>query len=74
MSSLLIHLMMGLKVVAEGVETATQLEILRRFGCDEFQGFLFSGAVPSAEFEHVLMVDSQAQPTARKDGSVLATY
>jgi diguanylate cyclase (GGDEF)-like protein len=65
---------MGLKVVAEGVETATQLEILRRFGCDEFQGFLFSGAVPSAEFEHVLMVDSQAQPTARKDGSVLATY
>ena len=65
---------MGLKVVAEGVESATQLEILRRIRCDEFQGFLFSGAVPSAEFEHVLMVDAQGDTRVRKDGSVLATY
>jgi len=65
---------LGLKVIAEGVESALQLEILRRHRCDEFQGFLFSGAVPSAEFEHVLMVDAQAQPRVRKDGSVLATY
>jgi diguanylate cyclase (GGDEF)-like protein len=63
---------MGLKVVAEGVESATQLEILRRSRCDEFQGFLFSGAVPSAEFE--LMVDAEAKPRVRKDGSVLARY
>jgi diguanylate cyclase (GGDEF)-like protein len=63
---------MGLKVIAEGVETATQLEILRRFRCDEFQGFLFSKAVPSAEFEHLMMVDSQAQPTVRQAGNVLA--
>jgi diguanylate cyclase (GGDEF)-like protein len=65
---------LGLKVIAEGVESALQLEILRRHRCDEFQGFLFSGAVPSAEFEHVLMVDAQTQPRVRKDGSVLATY
>jgi EAL domain-containing protein (putative c-di-GMP-specific phosphodiesterase class I) len=63
-----------LKVVAEGVESELQLAILRRFRCDEFQGFLFSAAVPSAEFEHVLMVDAQALPTVRKDGSVLATH
>jgi diguanylate cyclase (GGDEF)-like protein len=63
---------MGLKVVAEGVETATQLEILRRSGCDEFQGFLFRGAVPAAEFEHLLMTTSEAAPTVRHDGSVLA--
>jgi diguanylate cyclase (GGDEF)-like protein len=65
---------LGLKVVAEGVESALQLEILRRFRCDEFQGFLFSGAVPSAEFEHVLMTDGQAYPRVRQDGSVLATF
>ena len=41
---------LGLKVTAEGVETATQLEILRGFGCDEYQGFYYSKAVPEAEF------------------------
>jgi diguanylate cyclase (GGDEF)-like protein len=40
-----------LKVVAEGVETAEQRQLLYLLGCDEMQGFLFSKAVPSAEFE-----------------------
>jgi EAL domain-containing protein (putative c-di-GMP-specific phosphodiesterase class I) len=31
-----------LKVVAEGVETETQLAVLRGMACDEYQGFLFS--------------------------------
>jgi diguanylate cyclase (GGDEF)-like protein len=43
-----------LKVVAEGVESATQLDILRRFQCDEFQGFLFSMAVPADAFASML--------------------
>ncbi len=37
---------LGLKVVAEGVETEQQASTLRRMGCDEYQGFLFSKAVP----------------------------
>ena len=40
-----------LSVVAEGVETAAQLESLRALGCDEYQGFLESPALPAADFE-----------------------
>lgn len=38
-------------VLVEGVETAEQLETLRRMGCDIFQGFYFSKPVPVEEFE-----------------------
>ena len=41
---------LGLRVVAEGVETRAQLELLRRHGCDEAQGFAFSPAVAAEEF------------------------
>ena len=33
---------LGLRVVAEGVETATQRDILRELNCDELQGFFFA--------------------------------
>jgi diguanylate cyclase (GGDEF)-like protein len=40
---------LGLKVVAEGVETEQQLALLARKGCDFYQGFLRSGAVASGD-------------------------
>jgi predicted signal transduction protein with EAL and GGDEF domain len=40
---------LGMRTTAEGVETAEQLEYLRREGCTEVQGFLFSRPRPSAE-------------------------
>ncbi|MES2156809.1 MAG: EAL domain-containing protein [Pseudomonadota bacterium] len=40
---------LGLKVVAEGVETQTQLDLLAREGCDYYQGFLRSAGVSSAD-------------------------
>lgn len=43
-----------LKVVAEGVETRAQLEALKSLGCDQYQGFHFSAAVPAAQFEQLL--------------------
>ena len=41
---------MGLKVVAEGVETEAQLGVMRTLKCDEMQGFLFSKALPAGDF------------------------
>ena len=43
-----------LHVVAEGVETRAQLDFLRMLGCHEAQGFLFSKALPPAEFAEFL--------------------
>ena len=40
---------LNLRVTAEGVETAAQLEFLKAAACDFVQGFLFSSAVPAAE-------------------------
>ncbi|HEY8466371.1 MAG TPA: EAL domain-containing protein [Solirubrobacterales bacterium] len=40
---------LGLEVVAEGVSTHAQLEILRALGCDRVQGFLLSQPVPATQ-------------------------
>jgi diguanylate cyclase (GGDEF)-like protein/PAS domain S-box-containing protein len=43
-----------MEVIAEGVETQAQLELLQRAGCISFQGYLFSKPVPLKEFETLL--------------------
>lgn len=45
---------LGIKVIAEGVESAAQLDLLREFGCDELQGYFFSRPVPVEEFTLML--------------------
>jgi EAL domain-containing protein (putative c-di-GMP-specific phosphodiesterase class I) len=45
---------LGLEVVAEGVETQEQYELLKSFGCQIFQGYYFSKPVPAAEFEKLV--------------------
>jgi EAL domain-containing protein (putative c-di-GMP-specific phosphodiesterase class I) len=41
---------LDLTTVAEGVETAEQLEILKIMGCDQIQGYFFSRPLPAEEF------------------------
>jgi diguanylate cyclase (GGDEF)-like protein len=43
-----------LQVVAEGVESAAQLEALHSFGSDQFQGFLRSKPLPAQDFQRLL--------------------
>lgn len=45
---------MGLKIVAEGVETIEQKDFLAEEGCDFLQGFLFSKPVPAEELAELL--------------------
>ena len=46
----------GLKCIAEGVETEDQLEIMRIYGCRYVLGYVFDKPMPVEEFEKRLMI------------------
>ena len=56
---------LGLRVVAEGVETALQRDLLVQLQCDELQGFLFARPMPAAQLAvWAQRADEQAPPQA----------
>jgi diguanylate cyclase (GGDEF)-like protein/PAS domain S-box-containing protein len=63
---------LGLRVVAQGVETEEQVALLRSLKCDEVQGYLWSPPVPAERCEAMLaegVLDASFPPRARKGGS-----
>jgi EAL domain-containing protein (putative c-di-GMP-specific phosphodiesterase class I) len=52
---------LGLKVVAEGVETRVQADLLARAHCDFTQGFLFSRPIPPEQLEAILKHGAQGR-------------
>ena len=58
---------LGLVTLAEGVETHEQLEGLRAEGCDQGQGFLFSGPVSGAEMADLLQIAYAGKPVTSVD-------
>ena len=47
---------LGFEVIAEGVETEAQKELLLSSGCRHFQGYLFAKPVPLEQFNSLLML------------------
>ncbi|MBR0565177.1 EAL domain-containing protein [Azoarcus sp. L1K30] len=55
---------LGMKVVAEGVETDAQRDFLHAHGCDQLQGYLFGRPITAADFELKLAARRSGLPTA----------
>jgi diguanylate cyclase (GGDEF)-like protein/PAS domain S-box-containing protein len=53
---------LGLDVIAEGVETTAQRDRLREFGCLRYQGYLFAAPLPPEEFEQFLLDHARCSP------------
>ncbi len=47
---------LNMPVITEGVETADQVDFLKKMGCDAFQGYYFSAPLPVAAFEQKYLV------------------
>ena len=60
---------LGLDVLAEGIESLDQLAFVRQLGCKRVQGFYFSGPVPADEFARLAAASMQA-PLAPLDPSI----
>ncbi|MGH8262236.1 MAG: EAL domain-containing protein, partial [Steroidobacteraceae bacterium] len=68
-----------LKVVAEGVESMEQLDFLKKLGCDQYQGYHYSPALPASQFEELIRARRHDGPPlteadAGRTHSKLAVY
>ena len=59
---------MNVPVVAEGVETEGQVQLLKELGCDLVQGFYFSPPLPASEFERSLLTEGRPGGSLKPSG------
>ena len=61
---------LGMRIVAEGIETNDQADFLRAIGCDEVQGFLFGRPMPhdSARLSLIQQAEHLALPSLQATG------
>jgi diguanylate cyclase (GGDEF)-like protein len=55
---------LGLEVIAEGVETVAQKELLSQYGCELYQGYLFGKPEPVAQLQALVATGHTASPSA----------
>jgi diguanylate cyclase (GGDEF)-like protein len=60
---------MKMCVIAEGVETAEQAQVLRELGCDEVQGYWISRPMPGADFASWFVTYNRARTSRRRSRS-----
>jgi EAL domain-containing protein (putative c-di-GMP-specific phosphodiesterase class I) len=56
---------LGLTVVAEGIESRAELDLLAGLGCDEIQGYYFSRPMPAADFPNWVVAFEREQIVRR---------
>ena len=57
---------LGITVIAEGVETQDQLDLLFEFGCEQYQGYFFSRPISADKLVHLLEADGNVDQTLRR--------
>ena len=58
---------LGLELLAEGVETEEQVELLRKIGCDNVQGYYYAKPMPVEDFFELLQKDRQSINSLKKE-------
>ena len=53
---------LGMRVIAEGIENAAQMDLLKIFQCDLGQGYLFSPPIPASRVSEMLMTRQRGEP------------